>query len=287
MIFYPPKPRTGSLVWLLTLLTGLATLVVLGLSIWTAWGRATLRYDVTPAHLAITFGPSVVEIDRDQVRQVSLVERPTRGRRHVGTNMPGLKQGTWSFEETGRITLYATTTDALVVIETADRKWGISPEDPQAFMAAVASGGSGTFAPVRQSATGGVVMLFVVSALLIATTVSISVFLRRLAGTMRYEIGPDALRIYGGWRPIEVPYRAIESVSIENPSGVPLRIAGVGMPGLHWGPHQWKAVGPGLRLYSTRLKPLVVVRAGRRTYGLSPERDTEFVDELSRKIRRR
>src|SRR5690606_34345928 len=130
------------------------SLVVVGLSVWTVWGLFTLRYDVTQADVVITFGPTVVEIDREQITELTLIERPTRGRRHVGTSITGLKQGLWSFEETGRITLYATTTSSVVVIATTDGKWGSSPADAHGFLSAVEGGEPGTFDPVRASATG-------------------------------------------------------------------------------------------------------------------------------------
>jgi len=278
-------------VWVVALVAGLTSLLVLGLAVWTAWGLATLRYEVTPGGVLVTYGPSRVEIGRDEITRLYLLERPTGGRRIAGSSLPGLKQGLWAFNETGRISLYATTTADLVVIETADRTWGLSPADPRAFLeaAGTASGGpTRAFAPARPKEGGGaawVAVLFGVALLVTATGLGTVVYLRRVAGTIGYELGLDALRIHGSWRPIVIPYRDITGVSIESPPGLPLRVAGISLPGLHWGAYSWKSVGPGLRLYATRLSPLVVVRTGkRRTYGLTPERDAEFVAELRRRI---
>jgi len=286
MIYRPQKAKTGSFIWIFSLLMGSVTLLVLGLSVWTAWGISTLHYDVTPTQVIITFGPTVVEIDRDQIEKASIIERPTRGRRIMGTSMPGLKQGRWSFQETGRITLYATTTESLVVIETPDRKWGISPADAQSLLSALERGTPGTFEPVGVSATSGVAFLFIIACFTLVTTVGVGLYVLRLSRNIRYELGSDALRIHGSWRPIEIPYKAIDAVSIESPDGMPLRVWGTGMPGLHWGAYSWKALGPSLRLYGTRLKPLVVVRTDQRTYGLTPEDDAGFVDELKRMIKK-
>ena len=286
MIYRSPKTKSGLFTWILVALLGVTSLLVLGLTVWTVWGRSSLHYELTPSHVVIAFGPTVVEIARDEITELTLIERPTRARRLVGSAMPGLYQGLWSFEETGRIVLYATQRQPLVVIETADGKWGINPEDPESFVAAVERGATGTFEPVGASAAGGYVIMFAGVALILGTTFGVGMYLGRLSGGIRYELGPDSLRIYGSWRPVDIPYRDIKSVAIENPGGIPARMWGVAMPGLYWGVFAWKAVGPGLRLCATRLKPLVVIRTGQRTYGLSPEDDAGFVEQLQRRIRR-
>lgn len=287
MIYRPPKAKVGSFLWFFTILMGLATILVLWVSIRMVWGIGTLRYEVTPTEAVIVFGPSVIHIDREHITEITHLEGPTRGRRLVGTSTPGLKEGSWSFAETGRITLYATTTRSLVVIETADRKWGISPEDPQGFIDAVRTGQAAVFDPVQVSSTGSVLFGFFMSALILLVTAGVVLYMRRLATGIGYELGPDELIIHGSWRPIRVPYNSIESVSIENPPGYPVRYMGTGMPGLHWGSFGWKQLGPNVKIYATRLKPIVVVRTGNQTIGLSPEDDTGFLKELERMVGKR
>src|SRR5690606_25304645 len=128
------------------------------------------------------------------------------------------------------------------------------------------------------------VMTLFFGALMIVLTVGFTVYMRRLSGGIRYELAKEALLIYGSGRPVEVPYSSLETASSESPSGMPFRVMGVSLPGLHWGNYSWKQLGPGLRLYATRLKPLVVIRAGKRTFGLTPQDDKGFVEALQRKI---
>lgn len=63
-----------------------------------------------------------------------------------------------------------------------------------------------------------------------------------------------------------------------------VRILGTGMPGLYWGRFWWKQAGPGLRLYVTRYKPLVLISAGGLTYGVTPREEGRFVEELRRRL---
>lgn len=284
MLYRPPKAKVGSFLWIFSL----SMVVLMGFVSWiairTAWGAATMVYEVTPSHVVITFGPDVIEIPRNELIGVQVIEEPTRGRRIVGTSMPGLKEGSWSFAETGRITLYATTTHPLTVLETPERKWGISPDDPSAFVDAVNSGDARVFDPVAASSSSGIVAILVLSGLSVLLVVGVVIHMRRVAGTIGYELGPDDLLIHGSFRPIRIPYKSISSVSIEEPTGVPFRTMGIGLPGLHWGSFSWKALGPNLRIYATRLKPLVVVRAGSRTIGITPEDDQGFVEALKRMV---
>lgn len=284
MIYRPPQAQTGSAVRIFSIVIGLVALAVAVLGIQTIWGVGTLRYEVTPTQAIIVFGPKVTTIDRESIVDVSYIESPTRGRRLFGVNMAGLKQGSWSFAETGRLSLYATTTRQLVVIETDKGKWGISPSDPEAFIHALEAGQPGTFEPIAQSAGGGMALIVIMMLAISAFSFILIGWLRRMARTMAYELTEDALVIHGSWRPIRIPYRSIDAVRVETPTGRPMRVVGTALPGLMWGSFSWSSVGRNLRLYTTRLQPLVVIQTGSGTVGLSPEDAQGFANDLKRRI---
>lgn len=265
--------------------------ILLAAVLWPIWiavsttlGARTLVYEITPSEVVITYGLKKTRIDRSEMIAVELIERPTRGRRIFGTNVPGLKQGRWSFEETGRITLFATSLTPLLVIETESGKWGISPQEPQAFLEALETGATGEFQPVPGGGAGPLIALLLIVLLTAGIVVGLIVYVFRVGRNIAYELGDDGVLIHGSWRPVRIPYEKITGVRIANPDGVPWRLFGIGMPGLHWGSYGWKQAGPNLQLYATRLKPLVLISAGARTFGITPEDDERFVEELKKRI---
>lgn len=286
MHFRPARAKTSPIMWIILGFTLAVLILPIWLSVQTLQGASGLGYDVTPTELIIRFGPKTTRIDRADIVDVTVIEEPTKGRRHFGTSMPGLKEGSWSFAETGRITLFATTTRPLTVIETPDLKWGISPDDPSAFLRAMqAEGPGGHFTPVAgqssQEALAGVLILSLITG--IGVTVLV-VYTYRIARNIAYELGPDAVLIHGGRKPIRIPYTEIKGVEEANPRGVPLRTFGIGMPGLHWGSFSWTNAGPNLRLYTTRIKPLVLVSVRWRTYGITPEDAGTFITKLKQHL---
>lgn len=253
------------------------------LVIYTIWGAASMRYEVTPAAVTIHFGPSHIEIARSEIDQIQIRPALSRARRHFGTAFPGLYQGRWSFAETGPVDLYATTLKELVVIETNTQRFGISPDDPRAFQEAVQSGTRVQFSPVKSDAVWalGALGIFFLGTTLIAAVLVLQVGVPR---RMEYELGPDALVIHGGLRPILVPYAKITDVKVESPAGRPWKLLGTSVPGLYWGSFSWKQAGPNLKLYATRLRPLVLILSGKNTYGLSPEDPETFLAELTKRL---
>src|SRR5690606_24932594 len=125
MRFEPVKSNPKAALWSMMGLVILLALVLVGVIVYSAWGGATLSYALTESGVEIVYGPSHVHIPREEITGVQVYERLSGGRRLFGTALPRLRQGLWSFNETGRITLYASTTDGMVVIETAGGRWGI------------------------------------------------------------------------------------------------------------------------------------------------------------------
>lgn len=284
MRFEPVKSNPKAALWSMMGLVILLALVLVGVIVYSAWGAATLSYALTESGVEIVYGPSHVHIPREEITGVQVYERLSGGRRLFGTALPRLRQGLWSFNETGRITLYASTTDGMVVIETAGGRWGITPEVPRAFAEALETGATGQYPPRGRENPAGMVAMLLVPLFIVGLSFALIFPYFRIAGRLRYELARDGLLIHGGSRPIKIPYREITGVEVKEPQGRPWKVFGVGLPGFYWGDFSWRALGPKLQLYATSLRPLVVISRGRRTVGISPRDPEAFVAELKRRL---
>ena len=152
--FYPPRPaRSQGLKGInFVTLAGL-TLAVLALAS-SMLSALNMRYEVTPEALRIRSGFSTREIPLDEVTGVWRPEALTGGVRKFGTAVPNLRTGRWRFNETGDITLYATRLETLVVVDTADGRYGVTPENPDAFMDAVQVAGARRLLPRGRHGNG-------------------------------------------------------------------------------------------------------------------------------------
>lgn len=275
--------------WLkvLLLVVSLIMLLPLYFGVQTLWGAANLGYRVTGDALQIQYAWTRHSIPLSEITAVDLVQ-PTRLSRIAGSNAPGLYAGRWTSKETGRIILFATRLDSLVVVRTSSEAWGLTPADPAALQAAILSRTPAEFA-VRP---GGASPLLVVLPLLLVLTLIpgtwwILRLIYRFPKALTYELGPSALVIETGWRPVRVPYNEIESVAETTVKGWPMRVYGSELKGVHWGLFSWSAVpGKRIHLYATQLKPIVLIRAGKRSFGLSPADAAGFVRALQERIGR-
>lgn len=283
MIYRPASARHHWSVWLLPAILSAALLLPVWFGIRTVWGAMTLQYELTPLELIITYGPRVERIDRQLITGVTLHENLTRGRRHIGTGLPNLKEGRFSYAETGAITMFAASTQPLTVVETTAGKWGISPANAGEFRRALAEGGSGRFDPVAGASPWGVLWTAALPLGIGLGMAALWRYLVRMARRLAYELGHDALVIHGGFSPVKIPYGRIQRISIVTPPGFPWRSFGVSMPGLHWGDFRWSSLGGSLKLYATRLRPLVLIETGRERIGLTPEEPERFMAELERR----
>lgn len=284
--FRPAGPRRHSAYWLLAIFAAITVLPIV-LLINVAAGSRNLAYDLTGDAVVIHYGTARIVVPRAELKQAYLLDRPTGGRRYVGTAMPGLYQGRWGFTETGRITLYATAKRDLVVLETAAGKWGLTPADPKGFLQALSAGQTGQWAPVAGSSPW-LFLLPMMGLLLLVTGVGGGVvwYYLRLPPTILYTLTDEGVLIQGGRLRLLLPYRDISDVQLRSPHGGPWRKFGAQLPGLIWGSFAWKDAGPNLRIYATQLKPLVLVSSGGATYGISPEDGERFVAELRQRVNR-
>lgn len=268
------------LTWVMLLITlGIALLTVR-----TVWGMLSLAYEVAPGSVTIHYGPSDTIIARNDILQVRVETELNGLRRIAGTSMPGVYQGRWTSDTTGPITLYATSRRPLVVIETADRRYGISPEEVEDFVAAVNSGAPGRFSPVESNSALALAALSLFPIFVLIVMMFVFSSLRRIAERMAYELTGDALLIHGSSRPIHLPYSEITDVRLESPKGIPYQMGGVALPGFYWGACSWRGTGRHLRLHATQLRPIVLIEKGRFTYGISPREPEAFLAELKRRL---
>lgn len=250
----------------------------------TMWGAKDLHYILTETTLEISYGPTQVEIPRDEILSVEQVA-VTGGNRLFGTSLPGLQEGTWSFPETGRIELYSTELRLLTVVETASQKYGISPADAAGFLSALKEGETGRWDPVpTQAATAATIMTGFVLVIIAGTLVLLVAVTVGLKDVL-YVLDSDGVLIQMGWLKARVPYKAIEAVEKASPQGRPLRTMGTAVPGLYWGSFYFGKEKLRVKLYATQYTPLVLIRAGKYTYGVSPADADGFIAEVSRRAR--
>lgn len=286
--FKPAGGRSSKSLWWLVAFIGLISLVpilALGRAV---VGRANLTYELTPSAVVIHYAPANLTVPRQEITGVQVFDRLTEGRRVMGTGMPGLYQGKWSFRETGRITLYASVQQQIVVLQTADGPWGLTPADPEGFVRTLNGGGTGRWAPATgNSPTWFVLPISIGIIAAIGLALCVLIYYIRLPATIRYALTDEAVLIEGGRLRVALPYRAIDQVTLANPRGGPWRKFGAELPGLLWGSFAWKDAGPNLRIYATQRKPLVLISSGGATYGISPIDADRFVSELKKRAETR
>lgn len=270
-----PWVKVGAVLLLLTLLLPLLLLVR------TAWGSAGLAYELTPAELLLHYPPATVRVPRGEILQAYTLE-PSGGRRLRGTGLPSLQEGLYRFTETGRITMYSTSTELLTVIETAERKWGISPAQPHGFLQALTAGETGRFEPVAGNGALTLLAITLPVALLMIGLALLTAYLFGAARQIVYALEEDRLVIAVRTFRWVVPYDRITGVSQVEWKGFPWRTFGASFPGLHWGDFAWK--GRRLKMAATQLRPLVLVEAGRLTYGITPQEPERFMTQLQARL---
>lgn len=266
----------------------IATSLVLLWTCWvmieTVWGVYDMHYTLTESALEITYGPTHVQIPRQEILSVNQVAvSQKRGSRVYGTGMPGLQEGHWRFPETGDIRLYSTDLDLLTVVETADRKWGISPADPTGFTAALAAGETGRWEPAATRAGPFAIGLALFVLIISGGAVGLIVWLVKAAGSVIYMLDDRELSVQIGRFKAQIPYEKIRSVELAKPGGRLMKVAGTAIPGLYWGTFVYRTEKLRIKLYSTDYHELVLIRTGKETYGVSPADKEGFMAAVRRR----
>lgn len=286
--FYPAQPAPSSGLKGINFVTLLALLVAVIALASSMLSAMNMQYAVTPESIRIRSGFSTKEIPLDAVTDVWRPDRLTGGVRLFGTATSNLRTGRFRFNETGDITLYATKLDSLVVIDVSDARYGLTPEDPERLMEAIETRSPGTFQPAGGTGRATASMLIPLALVAVAAVSALYVTgaVGRFPKALRYELGPDGVTIRTGLSPVRIGYDELERVEVASPKGFPLRLYGTAVGSLLWGRFRWPDAGPNLRLYATRIKPLVLMhlRDG-RTFGITPEEDERFVEAVRQRMR--
>lgn len=248
-------------------------------------GSLSLSYRLTPDHLVVEYGPGGLTLGRSEIDSAEVYPRLTKGMRTGGTAMRGLYDGRWRFAETGPITLFAASTEPVVVVRAKDGQvWGITPQNPEEFVAALREGKTGGWEPKRNGSPWWALTVLLPLLPLAGIFVPILLYYMRLPERIRYTLAEDALLVTGGRVRLAMPYGEIESIDVGPFKGTPWRKWGAGLPGLLWGKFYWKQAGGSLELYATGYRPIVLITAAGRRVGITPEDQDRFVAELARRM---
>jgi len=286
--YRPVNPRSLGWLW------AIFALAVAGLA-FAVWGMTnalggslTMRYELTAQSLEIPFGLSRAHLERSAVTRVQRMTL-TGGSRLFGTSLPGLQQGRWRFNETGPVQTYTTLQQKqpVIVLFASPEPFVISPADPEGFLKAWNSGGTGVFKPVPSnawvSASIGVGVIGLLTVILVPLFISFAQAPKRMV----YELDDQELVLRLSWfSKARIPLQSIRSVRVDSPKGHPLRLWGGDVPGFYWGRFSWKAVGRNLRLFATELRPMVFIETEDRIYGITPAEREEFVADLNQRLHR-
>lgn len=286
--YRPANPRSLVWVWAIILLA----MAALGAALWglsnALGGALNMRYELTAQSLQIPYGVLQAHVERSAVTKVERMTL-TGGSRLFGTGLPGLQQGRWRFNEIGPAKTYTTLRDPqpVLVLYTTPEPFVISPADPDAFLAAWNSGGTGVFEPVDGRAWVGASIGVTLIGTLAVVLVSFFISLLRSPKTMVYELDDEALLLKLSWfSKARIPLGSIRGVRVDSPKGSPSRIWGGDMPGLYFGSFTWRGIGRNVRLFATELKPMVFIETATQIYGISPAERDEFVADLTQRMQR-
>lgn len=137
-----PRPMPRRTLAGLAALVALVPVVVGGilLGVW-AWSPRAVTVEDGEIHVERKLAPALV-IPLGDVRSAERLA-PEHGRfwRVAGTSIPGgVRYGHFRSRELGEVRLYAWRSDSYVLLETVDGRVIVTPDDPEAFVAAVRAG---------------------------------------------------------------------------------------------------------------------------------------------------
>ncbi len=203
----------------------------------------------------------------------------SQGRRTRGTGAPGLCTGLWWYPETGAV-WQATNCSARVAMLTVtgeEQPVLVSPPDPEAFVAEISAGTNDTIF----LAPGDVTIMRVVPGTGAALLLLSSVML-----TMVFVVGPKRMRyvIDGGELTVQTIFsrRSWPVHELKARAHLPrvtMRVAGTAFPGYYTG--LFRCDGATTRVYATDLKsPGVLIEGPARVF-LSPQNPAAFLAALA------
>jgi len=261
---------------LLLLLVGVAGVAVPAI----VWLPRAIRYEVSGDSLRVMLRAGYWRTGRQVPLAAITRALPVelgRGRRRVGTSMPGYCVGSFEIDGLGPVWLATSCGSAAVLVEAAGQPKPIviSPADRGAFLAALGARTPAVFEPPpgrpMPGWTGIKVLAF--APLLLLPLLVATFFVA--PGRMRYEVGQGELTVRTLLGPRRFPLAGATARRC-TPARI-FKVAGSAMPGYYTG--RFRLDGGPARVYATRLKDGILVEGTARVF-VTPADPMGFLAEL-------
>jgi hypothetical protein len=246
------------------------------------WLPRAIRYEVSADSLRVMLRAGVWRTGRELPLAAITTARPVelgRGRRTMGTSVPGYCVGSFTFEQLGPVWLATSCGRSVVLIEAAgeDRPIVIAPAARDGFLVALAERRTATFAPPPGAPMRGWTAVRLLAFLPLLTVPLLVATFFVAPGRLRYEVGQGELlvRTLVGTKRFSL---AGATVRRHTPGRI-LKVAGNGLPGYYTG--WYRLDGGRARVYATRLTAGVLVEGAVRVFVTPADADV-FVAELLR-----
>ncbi len=270
------------------LLTSAVTAAVVGIT----WLLAPTGYELRPRELVVLRRVRPVSVPLEQIRGV---DRLADGAAHRALQVWG-SGGTFGWigefwnRRLGLFRIYATRRKDLVRIDTERALFVLSPDDPDAFVAAVLQRAPGARrgavpAPGRQRLARARILRIVGTIVAIALVLPGGLFaaLHGLA-PVAASVAGDAIRVERRWAaPIEIPLRTVHGAALLPPQGGRRwwRTAGTDLGQVRYGRFASRELGE-FQLYAWRRDGYVLVETHDGRLVLTPDEPERFVEEVRR-----
>ena len=240
---------------------------------------------IAPAHVSYAVSADHVKIEanlgpfdhsrtlaRPEITAARLVNLHG-GARIAGTGLPDYCQGEWRYPELGMVWQVTTCTPTGVVLETEEGRVVVSPQDREAFIAAVQSGEAREFPAVPGASRGVLPWMGAIPLLILG---ALALLFSKIWG-VSYQIEHGALRVPANLRTLSVPLAGAK-VARYSPERI-WRLVGTGLPQLYLG--LYRVDGRNMHVAATRRSDGVLVE-GERVMWITPEDPEAFLQEAER-----
>jgi hypothetical protein len=246
------------------------------------WLPRAIRYEVSPASLTVMLRAGWWRVGNEVPRASITAVRPVelgRGRRTMGSAIPGYCVGAFTFDDLGPVWLATSCGRSAVLVEAAGRTRPtvIAPAHRDAFLAALEAGDTATFAPPPGTPMAGWTAIRVLSFVpLLLIPLLVGTFFVA-PGRLRYAVehGELVVRTLAATRRFPLAGATARRCT----PGRALKVAGNGLPGYYTG--FYRVDGASARVYATRLTDGVLLEGERRVF-VTPEDVDGLLAELHR-----